>query len=189
MAIDRDDIGIVLKDQKQENFCQEWARTGDRNAAYLSAFHPDGGKTRTQANVASWRLEQKDHIRARLQILQQAKAKASIDQQVITQREVIEKMLAFTERMNKDGLPSHEAKGLDMLGKATGAYKAPERNEKPHERTDDEIKAELKRMGLDLYADTPNRTDDGPGGRAEDQKATDIPTLSEAEALSRSRPN
>lgn len=189
MAIEREDVGSVLRDQKQENFCQEWARTGDRNAAYMSSYHPEGGKTRTQITNRAWTLEQKDHIRARLQVLQQAKAKASIDQQVITQREVVEKMLEFTERMHNADLPSHEAKGLDMLGKATGAYKAPERTDKLRERTDDELKAALTNLGFNLNADTPNRTADGPSGGAEDPEAADVSAVPETEALPHSRPN
>ncbi len=189
MPITREDTGSVLRDQKLENFAQHWAQTGSKTEAYIFAYKPPSDRTRQSIHAAAHRISKKDHVAARVGVLQQSKAKASIDQLVISQREVIEKMLEFTERMQTGGNSSQEAKGLDMLGKATGAYKAPEKNDKPRERTDAEINDELRKRGYSLHADTPNRTGDGSSRGAGDAPAADVSAVSQTEDISRSRPN
>ena len=101
----------------------------------------------------------------------------------------MEKMVAFWTRMNEDNLPQHEAKALDMLAKATGIYKAPEKNETARERSDAEILDDLKSQGMGLDGSTPNRREDGPGGRGKGPEVTDLQTLPETETFSRTRPN
>jgi len=185
----RELTGRALRDPELENFVQKVFTGMQPPQAWQAVWDPDNKKSKRSWSAGGNRLLKNELVAERLNTLYAARAAATIAEEVISQHEVMELIVKFSKAMHVQGLPQHEAKALDMLAKATGVYKAPEKNESARERTDAEIMAELKALGLGPDDNTPNRRKNGPGRRTEGQKAADLQTLPETEGLSRTRPN
>ncbi len=185
----RDATGRALRDPERENFVQVVFTGVSPTTAWAQVYDPEGLKSVRSHASGGHKLIANELVAERLNTLYAARAAATIDENVISAAEVLKLMVEFRLNMNVLDLHAQEAKGLDMLAKATGVYKAPEKNEKPRERTDAEIKADLERLGYAKDDQTRNRTVDGPSGRAADPQAADVQSIPEAAGVPPSRLN
>lgn len=185
----RELTGRALRDPELENFVQRVFTGMQPFEAWRAVWDAESKKSKRSWSAGGTRLLKNELVAARLNTLYQARAASTIAEEVISQTEVMKLIVKFSREMHIQGLPQHEAKALDMLAKATGVYKAPEKNEAPRERTDAEIMADLRKLGYGPNDNTPNRREDGSSRGTEDAPAADVPTVQEAAGIPRPRLN
>ena len=120
----------------QENFCQEYAKTGDATESYMKAYN---SKSKTSASGNSRNLLKQDKIQHRIQELLDASASAAImDAREVREKltaivrsrlsspeELTEEERAMVTKVQRDGKPPDWGavmKALELLGKTHGIF-------------------------------------------------------------------